>query len=328
MSQTTGIEWTDATWNPVRGCSKVSAGCAHCYAETVAARFSGPGQPYAGLVDEKGRWNGTVRLIEDHLEDPLRWKKPRRIFVNSMSDLFHESLSDQDIARVVAVMSHAPQHTFQVLTKRPKRMQAFMSRVKPLPNLWLGVSVEDQAAANRRIPLLIRTPAAVRFLSCEPLLGPVNLDPTLCGNCGGDEVNVGEDGTPWCPMCDDEEMGSAGWLDPDGIGWVIVGGESGHNARPMHPTWARSLRDQCARNEVPFFFKQWGEWVTGSPTDSERHRHEIDLGIPPVWPTWIGDAFGSVRGGPAPEQILRRVGKKTAGRVLDGLTHDGFPVPA
>lgn len=206
-----GIAWTDETWNPIRGCSKVSAGCAHCYAERMAARFCGDGLPYAGLI-EGGRWNGKVRMVPERLPDPLFWRRPRRVFVNSTSDLFHESLSFQDIATIFGIMAAAPEHTFQVLTKRARRMAEFFEWVKqegdaphpientrmtermvvlgqafdwvnaserggpwPLPNVWIGVSVENQAAADERIPVLLQVPAAVRWVSMEPLLGPVDL---------------------------------------------------------------------------------------------------------------------------------------------------------
>lgn len=265
MGNKTGIEWTDATWNPVRGCSRVSPGCKHCYAERVAARFCGPGQPYEGLafrkvtVDGYGedhmepRWTGEVRLIPEHLADPLRWKRPRRIFVNSMSDLFHEKLSNEEIAAVFGVMAAAPQHTFQVLTKRPEGMREFFRWMEgwgysdyrldgyladggawPLPNVWLGVSVENQHYADERIPILLDTPAAIRFVSAEPLLGPVDL---LYSAWNGAESL--------------REMA--------GIDWVIVGAESGPGARPMQEDWARSIRDQCAAAGVAFFLKQFAE---------------------------------------------------------------------
>lgn len=233
MSDDTGISWTNSTWNPIRGCTRVSEGCRHCYAERVAARFSGPGQPYEGLAVRKlrvisdddqrveARWTGDVRFVAEHLADPLRWKKPRRIFVNSMSDLFHEKLTNEQIAAVFGVMAATPRHTYQVLTKRAARMRAWFEwasgignddlrivsdghhdctainhlaskhgasefgpaswrrhcddtcdvrRPWPLPNVWLGVSVENQAAADERIPDLLATPAAVRWVSAEPLL--------------------------------------------------------------------------------------------------------------------------------------------------------------
>ncbi len=270
-----GISWTDETWNPIRGCSRVSEGCRHCYAETVAHRFSGPGKPYEGLTNAQGRWNGTIRVVEAHLRDPLRWQRPRRVFVNSMSDLFHENVSDETIDRIFAVMALAPQHTFQVLTKRPERMRAYVdSRAEmlvyrdaaeylatpiadalrsvsragghdwpqnapfavqswPLPNVWLGVSVEDQATADARIPLLLQTPAAVRFISAEPLLGPVDLA-YPCFN-GADSFGVLE-----------------------GLHWVIVGGESGAGARPFDVEWARALVRQCKDAGVACFVKQLG----------------------------------------------------------------------
>lgn len=302
----TAIEWTDKTWNPVRGCSRVSEGCRHCYAERRGYRFSGPGLPYEGLVQldaagkPKAQWNGQVRFVEKHLLDPLRWKKPARIFVNSMSDLFHEGLTDAQLGRIFAVMALCPQHTFQVLTKRPERMLAYLSAAEtsscivtameaivaehdnarnllhvdlihalttgmPLPNVWLGVSVENQKAADERIPLLLQTPAAVRFISAEPLLGPVRLDGGgyswfSCHATDGERA--ANDG-----YCCDVNMNARGTPFRDthyhGIDWVIVGGESGSakDVRPMHPDWARSLRDQCVAAGVPFFFKQWGRFI-------------------------------------------------------------------
>ena len=285
----TGISWTDETWNPVRGCSRVSEGCRHCYAEQQAARIvrMGKGKPtaYDGLVRLVGgeaRWTGEVRLVPDRLDDPMRWKKPRRIFVNSMSDLFHESLTNEQIAAVFGVMAACPQHTFQCLTKRAKRMREWFAWVastgdpvstclreafcvldspddrnfyaleraagyeRPtrwsLPGVWLGVSVENQAAADERIPELLATPAAVRFLSCEPLLGAIDaigrLDPGRCG----------------CEVCRTTSVRCTASQHP--IDWVIAGCESGHGARPCEVGWLRSLRDQCAAARVAFFLKQ------------------------------------------------------------------------
>jgi protein gp37 len=276
----TGISWTDSTWNCVRGCSPVSPGCAHCYAERVAARFSGEGQPYHGLIKTVGKrglrqWSGDVRLIPEHLADPLRWKKPRRIFVNSMSDLFHEALTNEQIAAVFGVMAAAPQHTFQVLTKRAERMRDWFRWVAaertplatipyspnlvcavraqeatdrrwtvttpdlwPLPNVWLGVSVENQKVADDRIAELLEVPAAVRFLSMEPLL---------------EEVSI------WAFLkttLRDESLAILGSPPLPGIDWVIAGCESGPGARPADAAWFRSLRDQCAAAGVPFFLKQ------------------------------------------------------------------------
>jgi protein gp37 len=219
VSDRSAIEWTDATWNPVRGCVKVSPGCKHCYAETFAERFRGvPGHPFEQGFD--------LRLVPGKLEDPLRWRTPRRIFVNSMSDLFQEGVPVDYVAAVGRVMERAHWHTFQVLTKRHERMRDLLGGdlawMASLPHVWFGVSVEDRRYGLPRLASLRETPASVRFLSIEPLLE--NLGP----------------------------------LDLAGIDWVIVGGESGPGARPMREEWVLSIRDQCLSARVPFFFKQWG----------------------------------------------------------------------
>jgi len=219
MSDHSSIEWTDATWNPVRGCTKISPGCTHCYAETFAERFRGvPGHPYEQGFD--------LRFVPEKLADPLRWRTPKMVFVNSMSDLFHQDVPDAYVAAVVRVMELANWHTYQVLTKRSERLrdllQTQLARAAGLAHVWWGVSVEDQRHGLPRIDHLRAAPARMRFLSVEPLLqdlGPVNLE---------------------------------------GIQWVIAGGESGPGARPMDPSWVRSLRAQCVQANVPFFFKQWG----------------------------------------------------------------------
>ena len=212
MGTTTKIEWADATWNPVRGCTPISTGCKHCYAKTLAERFRGvPGHPFEQGFD--------VRLVPEKLEEPLKWRRPRRVFVNSMSDLFHSEVPPAYVDDVFDVMRSAPQHTFMVLTKRPRVMV-----VRDWPsNVWAGVSVEN-ADCLWRVEALKRVPAK-RFLSLEPLLGPLEA------------------------------------LELEGVDWVIVGGESGPEARPLHPGWVRQIRDQCLRAEVPFFFKQWGAWA-------------------------------------------------------------------
>lgn len=280
MGRTTGISWTDATWNPIRGCSRVSEGCRNCYAESVAARFSGAGLPYEGLTRD-GKWTGEVRVVERHFLDPLRWEKPRRIFVNSMSDLFHPNVTDETIDRVFAVMALAPRHTFQVLTKRPERMRKYLADTRrnipvynaatkitggdfskfpgdmantrssggswwPLPNVWLGVSVEDQATADARVPLLLQTPAAVRFISYEPALGPVDFTHA---------VHNGECGSRAC---------AKGRVDQ-----IIVGGESGPGARPCDVAWIRSTRDQCKAAGVACFVKQLGARPVGLPVPND-----------------------------------------------------------
>ena len=235
MSEISSIEWTDATWNPVRGCSRVSDGCNNCYAERMASRFSGLGlysEGFAKLVHGKPHWTGKVAVIEKMLERPSRWRKGRRIFVNSMSDLFHESLSDADINRVFDVMRRCPRHTFQILTKRAEHMRDYLENLDdgtdwwPLSNIHIGVSVENEDAATERIPALLETPAAVRWISYEPALGPVNWE-------------------RWLPEID----------------WLVCGGESGPGSRPMQLGWARAARDACKAAGVAFFFKQWGNWI-------------------------------------------------------------------
>lgn len=293
MGKTT-IEWTDQTWNPVTGCDKVSPGCDHCYAEGIAHRFAGTPQFPNGF---------GVTLRPERLGEPLRWRKPRRVFVNSMSDLFHADVPDEFIAKVFGVMAHAEQHTFQVLTKRPGRMRSLlrsdafrelvfksvdvglpdvMGDAWPIPNVWLGVSAEDQKWADVRIPVLLDTPAAVRFVSAEPLLGPIDMQ-------------------VW--LEDDPEK-----YDVPALDWVIVGGESGRGARPMHPDWARSLRDQCVEASVPFLFKQWGEYVTPNQM------------TPEAFFGWdIEHGSGETR------DAYWRLGKKAAGRELDEETWDEYP---
>lgn len=350
----TSIEWTESTWNPVVGCSVISPGCTNCYAMKMAARIEAMGnQPrYAGTtrkVNGNAVWTGKLaQAPESTLLEPLRRKKPTTYFVNSMGDLFHEDCPDDWIDRVFAVMALARQHTFQVLTKRAKRMQDYMANAErealwmnavadlfeidcsllngrypimgqrspwlPLPNVWLGVSAERQQEADERIPLLLDTPAAVRFISAEPLLGPIDLT----------RVRASED--PHTPpdqewLFDSLSTGdyyeqrfrnSFGevWYDSgDGpyrdtkLDWIIVGGESGPNARPMYPDWARSLRDQCAAADVPMFFKQWGSWA-----------HEGQCGADGKKWLWSVETEGS-----------HVVGKKRAGRLLDGIEHNGMP---
>jgi protein gp37 len=249
MSDKTAIEWTDATWNPTTGCTQVSPGCDRCYALTLSERFRGvPGHYFENGFD--------VQLRPDKLDQPLRWKKPRRIFVNSMSDLFHDDIPDAYIALVFGVMATAKQHSFQLLTKRHGRMRSLLNNIGfrasiatdapvewPLPNVWLGVSVENQQWADIRIPALVDTPAAIRFLSCEPLLGPVDLSRHLTTAHSWESLDYGT-------QYDVEKL----------IDWVIVGGESGRGARPMRADWARGLRDDCQNADIAFHFKQWGAY--------------------------------------------------------------------
>ncbi|HET6635055.1 MAG TPA: phage Gp37/Gp68 family protein [Streptomyces sp.] len=360
MNATT-IEWTDRTWNPVTGCTKVSPGCDNCYAENIAHRFAGSKAFPAGF-------DVTVRA--DRLDDPLKWRKPSRVFVNSMSDLFHDSVPEEHIFAVFARMWWVPRHTFQVLTKRHGRMRSMMPRIEehlrqmeqdlacvdmptqlkwPLPNVWLGVLAENQRWADIRVPALMETPAAVRFLSCEPLLAPVDLTRWLrpvpdCGHV--DQL----DGT--CRHPDAHTPECHRWADcpvrrrPDdwgGLDWVIAGGESGPRARPMHPAWARTLRDDCDVAGVPFFFKQWGEFLTAAVEDDPAFAggRAYDSPLGGRRSTTIRERGTSFR--PGLDQPMRpgdrtsrtvmldadtiavRVGKKRAGRLLDGRTHDAFP---
>ena len=329
VGDTTHIEWTDATWNPVTGCTRVSPGCVNCYIDW-APPFRVEGRHFTDRDGNRSHAIGAttgVRLHPDRLDWPLRKRswRGKRVFVCSLADLFHDDVPDEYIARVFAVMALTPEVTYQVLTKRPARMRALLSspdfhwrvwhglltashaamltippyvtahfhggarlgerHMTPLPNVWLGVTVEDQERADLRIPILLDTPAAVRWLSCEPLLGPVNLGRAVGTYYGGDPRE-----------------------DESGIDWVVAGGESGPGARPMHPDWARSLRDQCRDAGVPFLFKQWGDLVT------EEQAPE-DITLPAVSWRHLGDD----------QSLVWCVGKKRAGRLLDGRTHDGYP---
>lgn len=279
MSQSSAIEWTDATWNPVRGCIKVSPGCAHCYAETFAERFRGvKGHPYEQGFD--------LRLVPAKLEEPFTWKQPRRVFVNSMSDLFQDDVPDTFIMNVFTIMEQCPQHTFQVLTKRAERMRQVVSWLArkwadcgdrfPLPNVWLGVSVENQHFADERIPVLLQTSAAVRFISAEPLLGPLNITSPLVCRCQGDDPYIHRhypEAPHSCARCGHRRCAALTRLD-----WVIVGGESGHGARPFDVAWARSIVGQCRAAGVPCFVKQLGS----DARDAAAARD--DMGARDVWP--------------------------------------------
>lgn len=357
----TTIEWTKRpgtkgeTWNPTTGCNKLSAGCKNCYAEVMHGRqmFMNPRkytQPFsAGVVSHA-----------DTLTIPLKWKKPRTVFVNSMSDLFHADVPFAYIDQVFAVMALTPQHTYQILTKRPERMAEYLNtpgrrelieaaildvmdanglatnyvpwvaeQMDALPNVWLGTSVENQEAADKRIPYLLQCPAAVRFLSCEPLLGAVDLSPYLNMSPFGDALRGGYvlKGT-----------GSA-------IDWVIAGGESGHNARPMLPDWPRLLRDQCKASGVSYFFKQWGAWHTAfkDMTTDAASFYQFR-----TFQQWVNKAGSWMQGGICldkhgkqlkngkdfmeardndafPVTIMHKVGKHASGNVLDGVVHQEWP---
>lgn len=274
-----GITWTEETWNPLRGCSRVSEGCRNCYAEGVAARFSGPGQPYEGLakfVDGDARWTGEVKLIEDKLNDPIRWQRPRRIFVNSMSDLFHEKVGNATIARIFQVMKKARHHEFQCLTKRVERMVEWFKTASARihywedldenhkrlveEHIWIGISVEDQKTADARIPLLLQVPARTRWLSIEPQIGSVNLEPWLRRAFEAQEK---------------------------AIHWVVIGGESGTGARPFDVGWASDLVDVCKRFGVAAFVKQMGHNPIFRYEERDKHPHLRFTGKgsdPAEWP--------------------------------------------
>jgi len=280
------IEWTDKTWNPVSGCSKVSSGCKNCYADAMFTRFK----------KQWGEFN-DVKCHEDKLSEPFRLKKPSKIFVNSMSDLFHEKVPFEFIDKVMGVIIENPRHIFQVLTKRPEiAVRYFASRIAReaenyFPkNLWLGVSVENQRTADQRIPILLRIPVSVRFLSCEPLLGAINFD-DLLKNWNAYDPRMFQ------------------------INWVIVGGESGKNARPIHPEWVRSILSECLDMSIPFFFKQWGEWIPGDkvPLDYMKGKDQFQEGKYHDF---------------SDNYMALKVGKKTAGATLDGKEWKEFPVVA
>jgi protein gp37 len=374
MADHSAIEWCGATWNPIVGCSVLSPGCTNCYAMRMAARIEkmsagaadrrpsakadapSGGQPrsgdtavrtkpishYAGTTKSSKAgpvWTGKLALAPERiLTQPLRWKKPRTIFVNSMGDLFHEAVPDEWIDRVFAVMALCPQHTFQVLTKRSARMRKYVSDPRaarrvheiacdlavelrinviliapgiadalapagpriyldqwPLPNVWLGVSAERQAEAEDRIPDLLATPAAIRFVSAEPLLGPVNFR----------RIRIAPDHHTIIDALDGYAIAdsiSGTGQERTMLDWIIVGGESGPCARPMHPDWARSIRDQCARAGVPFFFKQWGNYLPAGQLMAD--------GRP--WSPASGNRLHAQ--------------KSLAGRILDGVEHNAMPV--
>lgn len=322
MASTTKITWTDATWNPVSGCTRISPGCDHCYIERTppmriaGRRFDGPGV---------GATTG-VQLHPERLEVPRRWKNPKRVFVCSMADLFHTGVPDEYIAQVFAIMADCTQHTFQVLTKRPARMRSllrdrgFWDRVTNLardkgarfcfslpeglcwlPNVWCGTTVEDQQQVEQRGHILTQTPAAVRWLSAEPLLSSINLARLL------PRQFESEQGGYW--LARESQAGTAGagplWMTGPSIGWVVCGGETGPKARPILNTgWVRNLRDQCSAARVPFHFKQWGEWIPSDQLAPEAQAGE------------------QKKVGP---RTVYRVGRKTAGRHLDGALHDAYP---
>lgn len=409
MSDGTKIEWTDATWNVVNGCSVVSPGCANCYAMKLAGTRLKHHPSRAGLTQYSKAgpvWTGEVRVNWEIIDQPLKWSRPRKIFVCAHGDLFHVSVPTDVIVTILAVCiagHHLRGHISQILTKRPDRMRLLLNSAEfweqvnieaemnvmervdalnrrsddaratlreygpanPPPGIWLGTSVEDQKRADDRIPDLLATPASVRFLSCEPLLGPVNLSEV----CGGHFFQNPLTGHRYHDA--PEGVHSASDYLGAKIDWVIVGGESGKGSRPMHPDWARSLRDQCEAAGVGFFFKQWGEWYPTGSVDCYRHgpqkrerqfpraeglswlkdgrsclrdfsvsEHarriasgaascsravEVDQEALDAFETSIKLTVGPTN--PLGYEWMYRVGKKAAGRLLDGVQHDGMPKP-
>lgn len=330
MADGTHIEWTDATWNPITGCSIVSPGCTNCYAMRLAGTRLKHTPSRAGLTNDSKAgpvWNGKVRLNEQWLDQPLRWRRPRKIFVCAHGDLFAENVPDEWIDRVFAVMALAPHHTFQVLTKRAAGMRSYVSALPgradavaraaaclwpgpdgdvayyqveeviraPLPNVWLGVSAERQKEANERVSLLIHTPAAMRFVSAEPLLGPILFTHLVAGTAPIMQYEDALVGKFFANhrLYDD--------LPREKVDWIIVGGESGPGARPMHPDWVRSIRDQCADAGTAFFFKQWGAYLPAGQMIAD--------GRP--WSPISGNSL--------------HASKALAGRFLDGVEHNAMP---
>jgi len=299
MAKYSRIEWTDATWSPVTGCTPVSEGCQNCYAKRMANRLRGRcGYP----ADEPFK----VTLHKDRLEEPLRLKKPRRVFVCSMGDLFHEDVPRWMMFEVMDIILQAKQHTFLILTKRPANMKEFFEwyysksgrTIETIKNLWLGVTAENQQRADERIPILLQIPAAVLFVSIEPMLGPVDLASTgalgcTCPPLEGDDGQIEE-------RCSGQCVFYKNAVDKmKRINWVICGGETGPGARPMRLNWVRSLRDQCQTAGISFFFKAWGEYG----------------------PNWLNDDNGKIEG----SEWMDRMGKKATGRLLDGRTWDEMP---
>ena len=326
------IEWTDKVWNPVTGCTSVSEGCRNCYAKRMANRLKGRfGYP----ADDPFK----VTLHPERLDEPQGWKKPRRIFVCSMSDLFHKDVPDYFISRVLNVpMRGAHRHTYLILTKRPDRAKSFLEGfyngtgkvvacvdenrkpipTKPCPRIYLGVSVEDQPSADHRIPYLLQTPAAKRFVSYEPALGPVDFKGHIepyweCPKCHSWSISKPVNPPTCCSF-------PSKWKLNYGINQIIMGGETGPGARPMHPDWARSVRDQCVEADVPFFFKQWGEWSQtqgepGGDLGGDMRKGNVEI------VKSSGENDGHFRKG---DVLMRRVGKKNAGHLLDGKEHRGL----
>lgn len=309
------IEWTQETWNPIAGCTKCSPGCDHCYAERMANRlkYMLNYPQYLGKTNDDGKWTGKVECCDWKLEEPLHWRKPRRIFVCSMSDLFHESVPFDFIMKVLGIMMQTPRHRYQILTKRPERMKQWVEYLAQNYNnffkcrgtfesigntVHLGVSISNQAEADEKIPILLKIPAAIRWLSIEPMLEDIDLTGFK----------------PWYGTFEENKQDR-------GLYWIVVGGESGPGPRPMHPDWARGIRDQCVAAGVPFFFKQWGNWIPGrrlgeiiwDSTHEASSKEFRDVNNHSVFQFSDG------------QYMFRSRSKKTAGRLLDGREWNQYP---
>jgi protein gp37 len=320
----TKISWTERTWNPLAGCTRASEGCDNCYAAVMSHRLEAmaladivngksPGKKakYIGTTSKAKNghiaFNGKINLDYDALNEPYAWKKPVMVFVNSMSDLFHKDVPLEFVAKVFQVMVDTPQHTYQVLTKRPERMEGIIDWIfsgNEVPShIWLGTSVENQEQANIRIPHLIDTNAKIRFLSCEPLLGGIDLAKAM--------------------QFTHEDNEGYGIVPLNYLSWIIAGGESGKKARPVHPNWLRLLRDQCASYDVPYFLKQWGEYAPAGEWYDTVHCFLMDsrtgMQSPVVggWKKWNDAKY---------YEPMRKFGKKMSGNVLDGKVWQEFPV--
>lgn len=354
MSENSKIEWTHHTFNPWWGCSKVSPGCDHCYAERDAGRFS-PDKTLWGVDAERREFG------DKHWNEPLKWDKKaaaagerHRVFCASMADVFDKNAPIGARQRLLSLIADTPNLDWLLLTKRignaarmlndacqhDGRLMDANDQYRPLPNIWLGASIVNQEEADRDIPKLLQVPAAVRFLSMEPLLGPVDLR-HINKECEAWEIDTlksytwEEEIEAWRGTSDDWEESLKDYYDLTGNGlpsgpthavldWVIVGGESGHQARPMHPDWARSLRDQCAAAGVPFLFKQWGEWTPGENVTRQSGTVAMAKWFNSEW-SFHEEDLSQTDGHIDDEPDLYRIGKKAAGRLLDGRTHDEFP---
>ncbi|MBP2560812.1 protein gp37 [Neorhizobium galegae] len=359
MADGSKIEWTDATWNPITGCKVVSPGCTDCYAMKLAGTRLKHIPSRKGLtIDTKAGpvWTGEVRFNEEWLLQPLTWKRPRMIFVVAHGDLFSENVPDEWIDKIFAVMALAPQHIFQVLTKRPDRMRAYLTRPAgdgkqdvrnhlawevtgqimnawhpnwksedingphrsraigafskwPLPNVWLGISAEDQPRAEERVPPLLDTPAALHWISAEPLLGLIELHKLRHG-AGWMDAIAGYD----------DHNSRYGAVTRRRLGWIVAGGESGRRARSAHPQWVRSLRDQAASASIPFLFKQWGNWAPSSPDQAAGNLHSGWVALSGRRPAKAHELYPQ-----AGAAFMERMDKGDAGRLLDGELHNQFP---